>query len=441
LPRQRNNILPPGENGNEPLTDILATGSSVPIQSAAPINWTPTTRYPQATPGPVAASLSQFFGDASVSVSSFAYITWAKSGRYPCRMTGRYTVALDAGADAAVGRVGGKCASLLVLTRAGAPVPPGFVVTVEAFEALLADPALHKGIDAVLDGLDLADPAGTEAGSAEIRRLVCGHPMPPEAADAITDAYGSFCDRLGRPDVPVAVRSSATAEDLPDVSFAGQHDTCLWIRGAEAVLGAVQRCWSSLWTARALTYRAAKGVPEEGVAMAVGVQQMVNARTAGVAMTVNPSNGDLSKIVIEAGWGLGDPVVSGEVTPDHYLVDKVLLVPVRTTVATKLHELVPAPDGCELLRRPIGDGRREAPCLGADELIEVARLAKEAERLCGLPQEIEWAIARELPGPAGLHLLQSRAETVWSHRPRYPTGVCLDPDSGAAGIADTLLGL
>ena len=131
--------------------------------------------------------------------------------------------------------------------------------------------------------------------------------------------------------------------------------------------------------------------------MAVGVQQMVDARTAGVAMTLNPANGDRSKIVVEAAWGLGEPVVSGEVTPDHYLVDKVLLVPLRTVVGAKFHELVPAPDGRGLLRRPVGDDRRAAPCLSADEVVEIARLAKAIEASRGRTQEIEWALARDRP--------------------------------------------
>ncbi|MBA4866599.1 PEP/pyruvate-binding domain-containing protein [Streptomyces sp. PSKA54] len=353
-------------------------------------------------------------------------------------MTSQYTVELGAGADADEGRVGGKCAGLLALARAGSSVPPGFVVTVDAFEALLAGPDLRRGIGEVLERLDAFDPAGMEKRGSEIRRLVCGSPMPAPVAEAVADAYGSLCAGAGY-DVPVAIRSSATAEDLPDASFAGQHDTFLWVRGTRAVLDAVQRCWSSLWTARALGYRAAQGVPEGGVGMAVILQQMVDARTAGVAMTVNPSDGDRSKIVIEACWGLGGPLMSGEVNPDHYVVDKVLLIPVRTRAAAKPRELVPCPDMRGLLRRPVDGDRRHAPCLSPDEVVEVARLAKEAERHRGLPLEIEWAFARDAGASESLQVLQSRAETVWRNRPRCSPVV--PPESGAAGIANTLLGL
>ncbi|WP_432000275.1 PEP/pyruvate-binding domain-containing protein [Streptomyces sioyaensis] len=354
-------------------------------------------------------------------------------------MTDRYTVTLDAESHATPCRLGSKFASLLALARVGAPVQPGFVVTVDAFEALLADSRLRESIDAILHDLDLGDLAKMAAGSAEIRRLVHEHPIPPEVVEAVTDAYGSLCESP-RLEVPVAVRSSAAAEDLPDASFAGQYDTCLWIRGPEAVLRAVRHCWSSLWTVRALAYRAANALGEERLAMAVGVQQMVDARAAGVAMTVNPSNGDCSKIVIEAVGGLGEPVTSGEVIPDHWVVDKVLLIPVRATVAPMPRELgvSQAADGRGWLRQAVDGARRQVPCLGADEVIEVARLAKEAERYRGQPQEIEWAIARDLPTAVGLRLLQSRAETVWSRKPRRPSGC--NGDSGAAGIASTLLG-
>ncbi|WP_329314675.1 PEP/pyruvate-binding domain-containing protein [Streptomyces sp. NBC_01262] len=354
-------------------------------------------------------------------------------------MTGRYVVTFDSPADSAVSRVGGKCAGLLAMTRAGCSVPPGFVVTTNAFEALLADAGLRKRVDAVLAGLDVTDPVGTEVGSAEIRRLVGGHPVPPRVAAAVTGAYDSFCEGAGVRDAAVAVRSSAQTEDLPGASFAGQYDTYLGVRGADAVLDAVRRCWASLWTTRAVTYRAANAVPEEGLKMAVGVQKMVDARTAGVAMTLNPADGDRSKIVIDAGWGLGAPLVSGEVTPDNYVVDKVLLVAVRTTVSPKSYELIVAPGGQGLVRNGVEDSRGRVACLAPDEVTAVARLAKEVERHYGFPLDIEWAIDREPSAPGDVLLLQARAETVWSRRPRRPTGV--REGAGVGSIVDTMLGL
>ncbi|WP_371578538.1 PEP/pyruvate-binding domain-containing protein [Streptomyces sp. NBC_01314] len=355
-------------------------------------------------------------------------------------MTDQHTVAFDSGADPFTARVGGKCAGLLAMTGRGVPVPPGFAVTTDAFDTLLDGGGLRAEIDSVLAGLDLSDTADTERRAAEVRGLITDRPVPTPVATAVIAAYRV----LGAEgDVPVAVRSSAEMEDLPTVSFAGQYDTYLGVRGSDAVVDAVHRCWTSLWTARAITYRAAGGVPERGLSMAVGVQRMVDARTAGVALTLNPADGDPSKIVIDAAWGLGEPVMSGELTPDNYVVDKVLLLPVKTTLSPKHHELLLAPDGHGLIRRAVEEARRGRACLGPAELTAVAALAKSVERHYGYPQDIEWAIAVDaapLPdgGPRVL-LLQTRPETFWSRRPRARAEVV--PGAGVSSIADTMLGL
>ncbi|MBW8737620.1 MAG: PEP/pyruvate-binding domain-containing protein [Streptomyces turgidiscabies] len=260
-------------------------------------------------------------------------------------MTDQFPVAFDSGAEPSTARVGGKCVGLLTMTGRGIRVPPGFAVTTDAFDAALDGGGLRAEIGSVLAGLDLSDTADTERRAAEVRGLVTDRPVPPPVATAVAAAY-RVLGAAG--DVPVAVRSSAETEDLSTISFAGQYDTYLGVRRADAVVDAVRRCWASLWTARAITYRAARGVPERGLSMAVGVQRMVDARTAGAALTVNPADGDPSKIVIDAAWGLGEPVVSGEMTPDNYVVDKVLLL-VRTTLSPQHHELVVAPDGHGLL--------------------------------------------------------------------------------------------
>ncbi|MFK4106038.1 PEP/pyruvate-binding domain-containing protein [Streptomyces sp. NPDC019531] len=351
-----------------------------------------------------------------------------------------YTVTFGSGADPATARVGSKCAGLLTMTGSGLPVPLGFALTTDAFDVLLDSGGLRAEIDAALAGLDVSDAGGTEARAAAVRRLVTERPVPSPVTAAVTAAYRGLGDGG---DIPVAVRSSAVTEDLPTLSFAGQYDTYLWVRGADAVLDAVRRCWASLWTARALAYRAANGVPERGLGMAVGVQRMVDARAAGVALTVNPSDGDRSKIVIDAALGLGQPVVSGEMTPDSYVVDKVLLLPVRTTVSRKRHELVAAPDGDVLVRRAVEDARQEVACLAPAEVTAIARLAKAVERHYGCPQDIEWAIGRAsapLPDDSPrVFLLQARPETVWSRRPR--TTATVVPGAGVSSIADTMLGL
>ncbi|GAA1499800.1 PEP/pyruvate-binding domain-containing protein [Streptomyces synnematoformans] len=357
-------------------------------------------------------------------------------------MNSPYTVAFDGFADPGTSLLGGKCAALAAMTRAGVRVPPGFAVTTDAFAAQLDRGGLRQAVDGALAGLT-AEPGGAAARGAEIRGLVGGRPVHPSVASAVTAAYGKLCRAAGgSPDTPVAVRSSAELEDLPEASFAGQYDTFLWIRGADAVLDAVRRCWASLWTDRAIAYRAARGLPGRGLRMAVGVQQMVDARTSGAAATVNPADGDPSKVMVEAVWGLGQLMVSGQVTPDTHLVDKVLLTTVRTTVSTKHRELVPAPDGQGLVQRAVEESRRRTPCLAPREVVEIARLAKTAERHFGFPQDIEWAVDRQRGAAAGSAdspvLLQSRPETVWSRRPRPPART--GHGAGAASIADTLLG-
>ncbi len=269
-----------------------------------------------------------------------------------------------------VNLVGGKATGLAALMAAGLPVPDGFAITIGG--------------------------------------------RPPE----IAAAYRALGD-----DVPVAVRSSATAEDSSDASFAGEHDTFLWVVGEEAVLQAVQRCRESLNTDRAVAYRNDRGIT--GSEMAVVVQRMVRADAAGVAMTLNPSNGDRCVIAIESAFGLGETVVGGTVTPDRFLVDKVMLEVVETHLADKHVELTP--EGL----REVEPERRETASLSAELVREVAKLAKKAEQYHGTPQDLEWAVC-----DGEVLLLQCRPETVWSKQaaPR-PAAI----QSGLLGIVDTLV--
>jgi cytochrome P450 len=253
-----------------------------------------------------------------------------------------------------VATVGGKAASLGTLLEAGLPVPPGFAVTTAAFAAHLAADGLGERVAAAIAGVDPADPTALDAAAAEARALIESAPMPAEVAAAIADAYAELCAGATETDaagLPVAVRSSATAEDSADASFAGQQDTYLWVVGAEEVLAHVKRCWASLWSARSIAYRHDKGIPEGEVLMGVAVQRMVLARAAGVAMTLNPANGDRSKIAIEASFGLGETVVGGTVTPDAFLVDKVMLDVVQTTLSAQ---------GDRARARPLRPRRRRA---------------------------------------------------------------------------------
>ncbi|RSN13997.1 phosphoenolpyruvate synthase [Nonomuraea sp. WAC 01424] len=255
---------------------------------------------------------------------------------------------------------GGKAVNLGVLTRAGLPVPPGFCVTTEAYRAITA-------------GLgDVTDPAVA-------RKHILDATIPAALARAVVEAL---------PGGPVAVRSSATAEDLPYASFAGQQDTFLNVVGPEAVLDAVRRCWASLWTDRAVAYRESNGIDHRTVSLAVVVQRMVESRTAGVMFTANPVTGRRRQAVIDAAPGLGESVVSGAVNPDHFVVDPDSGPVLERRPGDKLLAVRPVPGGGVVHERAAASGE---PCLTDGELRELAALGARVEELYGAPQDLEWA--------------------------------------------------
>jgi pyruvate,water dikinase len=313
--------------------------------------------------------------------------------------------------------LGGKNTSLGILTSAGLPVPPGFAVTSDAYARAFADQGVDVAVYDLLADLDPTDPTMLAATGRAVRETVLSIALPDWLEGPLVEAYAQLSRRCGVADVPVAVRSSATCEDQPDASFAGEHDTYLWVRGADAVAEHVLRCWASLFTDRAISYRRQMKYPEAGAAMSVGIQQMVLPTVAGVAFTLNPLDGDRSQVAIDASWGLGEAVVSGSVTPDNFLVDKVMGAITRRTISTKTVEYrLDEHDRVAVVR--VDDARRDVPCLADDEVLAVARLARRAEKHYGCPQDVEWAIDPRLPGSDNVVLLQSRPETVWSRRPR-----------------------
>ena len=315
-------------------------------------------------------------------------------------MADPYAIPFDELGIADVPRVGGKCASLGELTKAGFPVPPGFAVSTRAFDELVA-PLDRSDVDA-------------------LRERVRSVELPEEVAAAIRDAYAALAERVGASDPPVAVRSSAVAEDSAEGSFAGLQDTYLWVSGADAVLGAVRRCWASYFNAEALAYREKTGADAEG--MSVAVQYMVDARAAGVMFTLNPVSGDESTIAIDAGWGLGEGVVSGEVTPDSFLYSKVTRELVKSEVGDKAQECVADPEAGGTRMAEVDDERRTRLCLEEEQVAALAELADRALKHYGAHQDLEWAIDRD----GELFLLQSRPETVWSRKER---GRIADPEA------------
>lgn len=326
-------------------------------------------------------------------------------------MSGAYTLDFSEISHDDFAQVGGKCASLGEMTQAGVAVPPGFAVTTDAYQAMLDHHGLKAEIERALDGVDPNDLDQVDRAAQAIRIRIRSHHLPEGVEQSIRAAYAAMGD-----DMPVAVRSSATAEDLPDASFAGQQDTYLWVRGADDVVSHVRDCWASLYTTRAVAYREKQGIPHVDVLMSVGVQKMVNAKAAGVVMTLDPGTGDRTKIVIDASWGLGEMVVSGVVTPDNYTVEKVLEEILDRKISDKHVELVGDAELGEAVEREVDAERRSVSCLSDVEVLAVARLAKQLEKQNKCPQDVEWAIDADLPDGENLLALQSRPETIWSQK-------------------------
>ena len=314
--------------------------------------------------------------------------------------------------------VGGKCASLGELINAGVRVPPGFALTTRGYAQFMREAGIQAEVAGLLDGLDHEDMDKLEEASHAIREMIESRPLPIELEDLIAEAYRKLSVRCYLPAVPVAVRSSATAEDLPGASFAGQQDTYLWIRGVDDVIHHVRRCISSLYSGRAIAYRMKMGFPHEQVAISVGIQKMANAYTAGVMFTVHPATGDRSVIVIDANFGFGESVVSGEVTPDNFVVNKVTLDIIDRTISTK--ELCYTVDlkTQKSVALPVPVERQNIQSVVDDEITELAWMAKKIEKHYGRPMDIEWAIDKNLPAGGNIFILQARPETIWSNRQR-----------------------
>jgi pyruvate, water dikinase len=313
--------------------------------------------------------------------------------------------------------LGGKNTSLGILTMAGLPVPPGFAVTARAYRKAFEETGIVAHLESLMAELDPTDAAQLTTTGTTARDLVVNAGLPAWLVDEVHSAYAVLSKRCGSTDLPVAVRSSATCEDQPDASFAGEHDTYLWIRSAEEVTAHLLRCWASLYTDRAIAYRRKVNYPEAGAAMSVGIQQMVLPRAAGVAFTLNPLDGDRSQIAIDASWGLGEAVVSGSVTPDSFLVDKVLGEITRRVISPKTVEHT-LDDNDHVVEVEVDEARRNVACVSDEEVRAIAKLARRAEKHYGTPHDVEGAIDPLLPEGETVVLLQSRPETVWSRRTR-----------------------
>jgi len=304
---------------------------------------------------------------------------------------------LDAG-QATLENVGGKGLNLSRLLRAGFPVPPGFIVSTAAYDAFVRANRLVEMILNVVQATPTDDPGALEAASRTIRTRFSSNPLPASLIDALNAAYVD----LGQP--LVAVRSSATAEDLPGLSFAGQQDTFLNVVGVEALQRTVIDCWSSLWTARAIGYRARSGIDQENVSLAVIVQEMVPSETSGVLFTANPLTGKRTETVIDATFGLGEALVSGQVEPDHYVVDAFGDRILSRALGRKATVIRGQEGGGTVALQQDAADRQALPDA---QILELAQLGRRVAGLFGAPQDIEWASV-----DGRLYLLQSRPITT-----------------------------
>ncbi len=303
--------------------------------------------------------------------------------------------------------VGGKATSLGRLTKAGFPVPPGFTISTAAYAAFMT--SLKASVAAMLAAADYDRPEHLEEQSARIRALIVDSALPADIASAITEAYAL----LGGNGRPVAVRSSGTAEDLAEASFAGLHDTFLDIAGEGEVLVAVKRCWASLWTTRAIHYRHDKGFAHEDALLAVIVQRMIPSAVAGVMFTANPLNLRTDEFVINASWGLGEGIVSGILTPDEFVVDRATLKIKARILGTKELQIVKNPTGPGTVRQAVPAEQQAKFALTDPAVNALAALGQRVMAYYeGLPQDIEWGFADDR-----FYLLQSRrvtgAEFTW----------------------------
>ncbi len=300
---------------------------------------------------------------------------------------------------------GGKGANLGELTAAGLPVPPGYVVGAPAYADFCEETGVREQIENRLEKVDVEDTGALSEAAAEVRSVIESKQMPEHLEEEIIGAYRELANGDGR--MAVAVRSSATAEDTETASFAGMNETFLNVRGEDDVVDAVRRCWSSLFGARTVYYRAKRGFGQADMDIAVVVQQQIDAIRAGVMFTVDPATGAPDRLVIEGSFGLGEAVVSGSVTPDRYVVDKATLELKKREIHTKELMIKPIPGGGTVTRR-LPEDQAGLPVLGDEEARSIADLGRRIESHYGAAQDTEWAIDAR----GKVWMLQSRPITV-----------------------------
>jgi pyruvate,water dikinase len=300
--------------------------------------------------------------------------------------------------------VGGKGASLGEMINIGVPVPGGFAVTAQAFRDFIDRSGIADELFSVLK-VDVNDPAKLEAAADAAKGLIMGAQVPEDIEQAIKSRYEELCEREGE-EVFVAVRSSATAEDLPDASFAGQQETYLNVRGADEVYDSVRKCWASLYGARAIFYRVEQGFDHEKVNLSAIIQKMVDSEKSGVMFSSQPSTGE-PQVVIEGAWGLGESVVSGSVSPDNYVIERSSKKIISRFIAAKEIMVTRDPKTSKTVTIDVPSDKREAVVLTDSEILELSKYAEILEKHYGIPQDIEWGVEK-----GKIYILQSRPITT-----------------------------
>jgi pyruvate,water dikinase len=311
--------------------------------------------------------------------------------------------------------VGKKSAQLGEMAKAGFNVPPGFALGLQAYEVFMKKSGACEDIGQYFTGFE-ADPRNPsdlpkyDKASKIIRAMIEQKELPEELEGSICRYYDELCQVSGVNDVSVATRSAGPS------SHPGQYETFLHVQGKSEVLKNIIKVWSSTFNQRSIHARHLAGLPLDYDPIGVAVLKMVSSKAAGVLFTLNPANGDRSKILMEGNWGLGESVVSGSVTPDEWIVDKVVLEIVKRTISTKTLEFALEESSERARMVEVPSDRQNLPCLMDEEVLELARLGKKLEQHYGAPQDIEWTIDRDLPFPENVFFVQTRPETIWSKK-------------------------
>lgn len=317
-------------------------------------------------------------------------------------MAKKWIYALEELGQEHINIVGRKCASLGTMTSLGMRVPPGFAISVDGFEKYMQVTGLGKRIETYFasQGEDLKKSIRKQMDASRVARdLIAATPLPADMVDEIEKNYEALSARCGEADLSVAVRSSGA------VSMPGQMETYLHVRGSSEVTRRVLEVWQSTFNTRAIAFRLEKGMPVDKAPIGVAVIKMVNAKSAGVILTVVPTSGDVDHVVIEGNWGLGESVVSGDITPDNFIVNKATRA-IERKVSKKTRCVISTGNGT--IKADVPLHQQDIACLEDEEIQELVRIALSVEKHFGMPQDMEWVVDRDLPFPENVIWVQAR---------------------------------